>query len=114
VKTRVLAIINRRENGVHRTGDFLPPRYFWENSQNSHKNPCPDYYYKEEERRVMQTTQTKKKSYSYPITNVGLDDDVAAVLKRLAKKRRLPTYRLASDVLRKWCERQERKEADER
>ena len=59
----------------------------------------------------MQRTHTENKTYVYPTTNIGLDDDVAAVLKRLAKQRRLPTYRLASEVLRKWCSRQEKKEA---
>lgn len=58
----------------------------------------------------MHKTQTQKKTYIYAVTKIGVDDDVAAALKRLAKQRRVPTYRLASDVLRKWCEREERKE----
>lgn len=57
----------------------------------------------------MHTTQTEKKKYTYPITNIGLDDDVAVGVKRLAKVRRMPAYRLASDVLRTWIERQEKK-----
>ena len=61
----------------------------------------------------MQRTHSRNKTYSYPISNIGLDDDVAVVLKRLAKQRRIPVYRLASKILSKWCEKQERKEADE-
>jgi hypothetical protein len=59
----------------------------------------------------MQKTQTNTKTYFYPVTNIGIDDDVADVLKRLAKGRRMPVSRLATNVLRRWCERQERKEA---
>ncbi len=57
----------------------------------------------------MQRTQTEKKTYSYPITSVGLDDDVYDAIKRIAQERRRPAYRLASDVLRKWIRRQETK-----
>jgi hypothetical protein len=61
----------------------------------------------------MQRTLRKNKTYSYPITNVGLDDDVAIVFKRIAKERRMPMCRLASDILRRWCDREARKEAHE-
>ena len=64
---------------------------------------------RETERRVMQTTHTEKKTYSYPITSIGLDDDVYAAIKRIAQEQRRPAYRLASDVLRKWIKRQEMK-----
>ena len=60
----------------------------------------------------MHKTQTEKKTYIYPVTKIGLDDDVAIVLKQLAKQRRTPAYRLASEIVRKWCEREARKEAN--
>jgi hypothetical protein len=38
-----------------------------------------------------------------------MDDDVYHALKRIAKQRRIPAYRLASDVLRRWCKREGKK-----
>jgi len=58
----------------------------------------------------MKTQKTTEKTYTYSINHLSVDDDVHAAIKRLAKQRRMPAYRLASDVLRKWCEREERKQ----
>ena len=59
----------------------------------------------------MKTQKTTTKTYSYAINHLNVDDDVHAAIKRLAKARRMPAYRLASDVPRRWCEREERKES---
>ena len=49
----------------------------------------------------MQTTNRNNKTYHYAVSAIALEDDLLPRIKQLAKEKRLPAYRAASDLIRK-------------
>jgi hypothetical protein len=99
----------RRQRPSPRVQRFLAcaAAYF---PQNLRKFFRPAYYINTHKKeRAMKQKLTSNKTYQYPITSIAMDDDVYCSLKRIAKQRRIPAYRLASDVLRRWCKREQKK-----